>query len=578
MKLRRGRWPLILCVASVISSVFGGAQVRMGEARIPAPPKERWSFTSKGHFSWYALLALSPIYRDQIRAAIVAPENVYLTVGMSGGGTEILALDRQRGQIVWQKRVSVEGWPITSGLIKVADRLVMALYEGRTKQLIVLALNTSDGGTHWQIKLPVSRPPAIYDRILDPDARDGSVNVYFPENKQRNRLILGLSDGERRGEKSYDGYLWPYGTRRAAGLVFGYDGVPHERKYHKLLAFNEEDGQLAWTVPLSLPWASPPTYVGDSLFITSGSKLVRLDTKNGNPIWSVDLGGRIPLNAEPPLVLGEKIIVVHAASADPESEHQKVSVLRFADGKRQSEANLYNGEWVSFNVLREMGDFIIVGSHFIIQLVEPKTARVLGPWDFSKLLSRFVYSDPPSMRVADNDTHAFVVVTSDGKLRYFAAEDFRSISSSQVSPTEKETSGFNISMIFFYLVVNPLWNMVLPNRVTFLVLFYSLPLLMIGLVWLWRPVWVLLQRKGLSRRAKWGAWIGLLLSLPAAIYRGLIGGIATGFGLYGSFGPIWGGFVGFSTFMVVGLLLGVIIGSLCSLVWRQVRWRTRPDD
>jgi hypothetical protein len=322
-----------------------------------------------------------------------------------------------------------------------------------------------------------------------------------------------------------------------------------------------------------LPWASPPTYVGDSLFITSGSKLLRLDTKNGDPIWSVDLGGRVPLNAEPPLVLAEKIIVVHATSADPESEHQKVSILRFADGKRQSEANLYNGEWVSFNVLREMGDFIIVGSHFIIQLVEPKTTRVLGPWDFSKLLSRFVYSDPPSMRVAGNDAQGFVVVTSDGKLRYFAAEDFRSISSSQVSPTEKETSGFNISVIFFYLVVNPLWDMVLSNRVTFLVLFYSLPLLMIGLVWLWRPVGVLLQRNGLSREAKWGAWIGLLLSLPAAIYRGVLGGIAAGFGLYGSFGPIWGGFVGFSTFMVVGLLLGVIIGSLCSLVWRRVRRR-----
>jgi outer membrane protein assembly factor BamB len=577
MKITTHRCLLALSVALFIGSLFG-AKIKMAESRIAAPPKERWSFTSKSNFSLYALLALAPIYRDQIEAAIVAPEHVYLTFGVSSGGAEILALGRHRGQIIWQRRLASEGWPIRGAFIKVGDRLVLALYDGKTKELIVLALDPSSGTLIWQAKLPANHQPAIYEEVLDADHRGELVNVYFHRTKQRNRVVLRARNGEQLAEKSYNGYIWPYGTRRARGLVFGYDGIPHERKHYRLIAFDETGGQLAWTFPLQGRWTSPPVVVDDSLFITSENKLVKIDLKTGKSHWTADLEGYRPVNPDPPVVIGSRIAVAHTATLDPEDSQWKVSLRRVTNGKEEAQVALHRGQSETFTALRPMADLVIVGSYFVLQVVDSQSAEILATLDFERAFSWFVYSDPPSMRVADNDAQGFVVVTSDGKLRYFAAEDFRSISSSQVSPTEKETSGFNISMIFFYLVVNPLWDMVLPNRFTFLVLFYSLPLLMIGLVWMWKPLRELLRRKGIARGARWGGWIGLVLSLPAAIYRGLIGGIAAGFGLYGSFGPIWGGFVGFSTFMIVGLLLGVIIGSLCSLVWRQVRWRTSPDD
>jgi len=84
-------------------------------------------------------------------------------------------------------------------------------------------------------------------------------------------------------------------------------------------------------------------------------------------------------------------------------------------------------------------------------------------------------------------------------------------------------------------------------------------------------LWTWLRLKGIARGGKWGGWIGVVLSLPAAIYRGLLGGIAAGFGSYGSFGPIWGGISGFGTFLIVGLIIGITVGVLCSRLLHLAR-------
>jgi hypothetical protein len=170
------------------------------------------------------------------------------------------------------------------------------------------------------------------------------------------------------------------------------------------------------------------------------------------------------------------------------------------------------------------------------------------------------------MYVADSDPKGFAVVTSDGKLRYYAAEDFSGGTTSRAPVEEKakETPRFSVGMIFFYLVVNPLWDLLQANRTVFWVMFYGFPFLLFAVVWGWKPLWAWLRRLGVSRGAKWGGWIGSILALPAAIYRGLLGGIAAGFGSYGSFGPIWGGIAGFGTFLIVGSVIGITAGLLCS--------------
>lgn len=123
----------------------------------------------------------------------------------------------------------------------------------------------------------------------------------------------------------------------------------------------------------------------------------------------------------------------------------------------------------------------------------------------------------------------------------------------------------------FYLVVNPLWNVLQPNRFAFWVLFYGFPFGLLGLGWAWKRFLAWLRRWGIARAAGWGALIGGLLALPAAIYRGLVGGIAAGFGVYGPFGPIWGGVVGFGYFLAIGAGLAATLGALLSRL--RHRWR-----
>lgn len=528
-------------------------------------PHERWAFTTKNHFSFYALLALAPIYRDQIEGVLLDSKHVYVSVELPNG-VQFLALDRTRGNVVWQKRIALNGYPIRGAFVRSETRLIAALFDVEKKELVVIGMNPLDGTIVWQVSIPRLPRPAIYEKILDPDPQSGTVNVYSHKTTKLNRVVLRANDGQRLSDYSYNGYLWPYGSRRAAEMILGYHGIPDERKYKELLAFHESTGQLAWALPLSPLWSSPPIIAEKSLLITTGSQLLKIDLKTGQPLWTVELGGRIPIDPDPPVVIGSKIIITHAASANPEDNQQKLSIVRLADGKQEARLDLYQGDFVSFRILQRMGDLVIVKSGFLIQIVDAQKARVLTTLDFSKLLSRFVYSDPPSVHIADTDVQGFVVVTSDGKLRYFAAEDFRGATSSQAPPQEtgQETSRFTVGMIFFYLVVNPLWDILQANQFTFWILFYGFPFLLVGFVWVWKPLWTWLRLKGIARGGKWGGWIGAVLSLPAAIYRGLLGGIAAGFGSYGSFGPIWGGFVGFGTFIVVGLMLGITVGLLCS--------------
>lgn len=120
--------------------------------------------------------------------------------------------------------------------------------------------------------------------------------------------------------------------------------------------------------------------------------------------------------------------------------------------------------------------------------------------------------------------------------------------------------------ILFYFVMNPLWNLLQPTRTAFWVLFYAFPFVLVGLLWGWKSLREWLQQLGVSRGAGWGVLIGGLLALPAAVYRGLVGGMAAGVGVYGPLGPIWGGLVGLSYFLGVGAGFGATIGSLLSLL------------
>ena len=122
--------------------------------------------------------------------------------------------------------------------------------------------------------------------------------------------------------------------------------------------------------------------------------------------------------------------MLHTAKPDPENQQWELSIYRVADGTQ--EANLELGFDEGFpRVLRRMGDLVIIASNFVLQVVDPQRARIVGTFDFERQFSFFVYAEP-GMRVADSDAQGFVVVTTDGRLRYFASEDFPSSGPPQV--------------------------------------------------------------------------------------------------------------------------------------------------
>lgn len=559
-----------------------------GESRGVAPaesagmgePQERWTHTTEGHFSWYALLALAPIYRDQIGIVVLDHDRVYLGVERSDD-VQFLALDRHHGRLVWERHLPFNGYATGKRFVQAGARLVAALYDLEAEELVILGLNRADGTIVWRVTLPGTRRPAVYEEILEADPGGNTVAVHLPQTKQRNRLVLRAADGQRLAETSYNGYLWPFGARRTPGFVFGYDGIRDERKYDRLLAFHEKTAQLAWTLPLS-PRSSPPSVVEDSLLIASGDKLLRRDLKTGHPLWTINLGGRIPVGSDSPLVIGPRVLMAHTVTPDPQDRRWRLGIYRLADGAQEAEVAVGLREFDMPRVWRRMGDLAIVASGFVVQVVDPRSASIVATLDFKKLFSWFVYSDLPDMHVADSDAQGFVVVTTDGRLRYFAAEDFRG---SQVdrpdvpagmpaaSPAKPPRPGAAPPglQVLFYLVVNPLWDVLQPNRLAFWVLFYGFPFGLVGLAWLRKPLLAWLRQRGIARGAGWGALIGGFLALPASVYRGLLGGMAAGFGVYGALGPIWGGTVGFGYFLGMGAGLGAAVGVLLSLL-RQRRW------
>lgn len=418
-------------LAILLGILWLGGQIAPAQSASGGAPQERWVYTTNSHFSWYGLLALSPIYREPIYSALLDSNRVYVTIGRSGGGTQVLALDRRNGQVIWQQRVVSLGWPVGGSLVLLKGRLILAVQQGQT-DVTIIALNASDGAFLWQVPIAGIQQPSVFESILSGDVDSDTIEIYNLRVKEKNRIILRGNDGEKVAELSYNSYIWPYGVRRAAGLVFGYDGIPLERKYNRLLAYNERTTRLAWSLPLSPPRASPPQVVETSVCFTSDDQLFRLDSATGAVQWRVKLDGRIPADPAPPLIIGSQITVIYNSSPKSERNSWILATFRLLDGKQESTLKVDSPESVPW-MLRQMGDLIIVGSSSVLQILDAQQRKIAATLDFDKKFSPFVYADPPSMHIADSDSSGFLAVTTDGQLRYFAADDFRAKSVPQRS-------------------------------------------------------------------------------------------------------------------------------------------------
>lgn len=423
------RW--ILAVSMIMEGIWiAGPSVTLSESGVMGSPDPRWVFTTKGHFTFYGLLTGAPRYRDEVRSVLLDSDRAYLAVVLGRSGIlfspasdiQFLALNRHRGHPVWDRRVQFNGYPVGGQLVLTRGRLVAALFEEQTREIVILGMDPTDGRILWRVGLPGAKGPVGDEVILVTDQKSDSVTAYFYNTKLRNRVVLRATDGVRVPENSYNSFFWRFGNHQAGGLVFGYDGRM-SGEYDRLLVFHEKSGHLAWALPLSRHWVSPPTVVDHSLLITTQNQLSRLDFSNGKPRWTVSLRGRVPPTPDPPLVMGPRVAITHQASPNPEEKHWKLSVYRLADGAQEAELDL--GELGFPNRLRPAGDLMLIGSNFVLQVVDPQSVRIVASLDFEKQLSRFVYTDPPAMDIADSDAEGFLVYTTDGRLRYFSVADFR---------------------------------------------------------------------------------------------------------------------------------------------------------
>lgn len=417
-------WALLVAAIMIWLSMATGCG-RSGEAGAADKPKERWAYTTKPHFSGYALLTGAPIYREQIRGVLLDRDRCYLAVG----GVKFVALDRHQGNVLWKRELPFNGYAVGDMFVEVGGRLVIGLYEGQTRELVILGIDRADGAIVWRASLPRAKGPTLVgdEATLDVDPSGDVVIASILGDNQWHRIVLKASDGAKVAEARYPGYVWRPGVPRAAGLIFGYEGFPSGwglNQYRQVLALHESTGKLAWGFPLVPEGASPPSLSKDSLLITNGAQLLRIDLRTGRSRWKVNLAGRMIADMDPPLVIGSKIAVVHASTPDPEDRRWNLSIFRFDDGVREAAVTIALGEFDFPAVLRRMGDFAIVGSSLRLQVIDIQRARIAATLNFEKLLSRFVYADPPSMWIGGSDDQGFVAVTTDGVLRYFAAEDF----------------------------------------------------------------------------------------------------------------------------------------------------------
>lgn len=554
-------------------------------------PKPRWVYTTNIHTSLWTLLTLQPIYRDPIVDAILDSDRAYLVIqrvrsGLLGAaaGVQFVALDRQRGKVIWKKKLDFPNYLANRGLLLVGGRLVGLLRQEETDELLMIAINAANGRVLWQTPLPGVISPAVWERILDTDQSGKHVIVWLPRTKEKNRVIIRVTDGHRVAETTYKGYPWPVGDQRVAGLVFGYDGIPDNRKYNALLAFDEATGQLVWSLPLEPQRSSPPTVAGNVLLITRGEELLSINLRTGRPRWTSKLGGEVPVGPNPPVVIGSHVAVIHRGSTNPEEQLWKLSFLRLADGHRQAETLLDFGDSAIPELAGRIGNLVAVvgGYDDVLLLIDINEARTVAALNFGKLYSRLVYVNFQDTEITDRDRQSFSVRTADGRLRYYAIEDFLHLPPPPPLPRkgseEKQEVLLYFSLLLFYFIFPvPLWKLVHPSRFGFWVLFYGSPLIILCLVFAWKPLIAWLRQRGIARAAKWGAVIGGFWALPAAIYLGLVGGMAAGFGTYGWFGPIWGAIVGFEYFLGVGVALGAGMGTLLSILRRRGRTRTAPE-
>lgn len=293
-----------------------------GGVEVPTPVSEEWSvrgdFTGPVVGGGYVFLstpsgdvrAVDPIsgrtrWRVSVDNRVAAAPSAgpsQLFVPMLGGQISAIGFDRR--DVQW----SVEfGEPIDVPPVVAGDHLYVATLDGS-----VIALDRNTGRMRWQGTLDdgVRTMPAVVGDTVYAAARntlyafrDGSVVWELPVEHdvetavvvQGDQLVVGLAGGRLQTVDRERGT--PEWTVALSGDIAGAPAVTDDNIFATtrngwVQAF-WSDGDSIWAESHANGFASPPTLVGDFLWVvTAGGRLAKLGVGAGSATWSTTGLGR----------------------------------------------------------------------------------------------------------------------------------------------------------------------------------------------------------------------------------------------------------------------------------------------
>jgi outer membrane protein assembly factor BamB len=209
-----------------------------------------------------------------------------------GGRTETACIDRQSGEVLWQKALRSAACVVTpSGLVRVEP-------DGRLS-----CHDLSDGELRFGLQLTPRRAGGAAGSVLN--------GAGLPK-------LLALCEGDRQitGIDLLGGAVrWrytarrpaPFRLRRAGRLLIAAGGDP------LLVALDGVTGEVVWTLRGRLPFQPDLALDHDVGFALSGSpggttRLHRFNPWSGEEAWSVELDER-PLGGHRPLLTADCVVV-----------------------------------------------------------------------------------------------------------------------------------------------------------------------------------------------------------------------------------------------------------------------------
>ncbi len=199
-------------------------------------------------------------------------------------GTQMLARDRDNGNMLWQLRMASE---ITLAPIAISDGVLIATDErwlwldalGRTKTALAIAATPLDTTTIGR-RIYVADPAGVYALRLNDEGTPTIVPVWRTELEGVGFLTASPPDQR----------------------IFV---VTADRRVH---ALNVRDGQVLWSSDSVEAGGPRPTAIAGTLFVVaSDNRIVALDAENGKRRWrSKEIGVRV---AGAPAVVGDLVWV-----------------------------------------------------------------------------------------------------------------------------------------------------------------------------------------------------------------------------------------------------------------------------